>query len=538
MSSSVHWVTGSPLWASATATVAAGDSDGMRRPALLRFASDSFMDDLAAILRDRPAELAERVAKPVSFRNRPPGAPEHGWPPPLDVLKLYQPLHGDFNLVVASLVCGHTGLPDHTVRPADGERAGFVFRRLDTAGGELAWATEPADPAARSWLPVPAGQESTVVDGEELFPLFPVVYPDQDRKRRLFAGLVPVSSRETFRAAGRLEPFPPRGLPGGTADADPRRTEFDSAVLGPLTDLRRPDPVHTIPGPLRLEGSAFLLLDFADLLRRHLPLLWQALSSATRPASAALGQLYDDLASTVDPVAGLTWRAALLDAAAQWAAITGEPGSGAPRLRCDVSNSTLVVPATSDNDPLAVRLREHLYAALSSGAAPPAGTPGDLPVPKIESTGEARYVIRCVYRRPRCAPRPVDIVSRPTSPFAIAQVFDPDAPARTIRIPLPVDTGVKDLRKFRKGVGFLLSNQLRGQLDRITDLKKAMNGKVANEESWDLGVICQFSIPVITICALMVLIVFVFLLNIVFFWSSFFRLCLPVPLRSKSRSKP
>jgi hypothetical protein len=40
-------------------------------------------------------------------------------------------------------------------------------------------------------------------------------------------------------------------------------------------------------------------------------------------------------------------------------------------------------------------------------------------------------------------------------------------------------------------------------------------------------------LPIITICALILLIMIVFLLNIVFFWAPFFRVCLPVPLRSR-----
>ena len=43
------------------------------------------------------------------------------------------------------------------------------------------------------------------------------------------------------------------------------------------------------------------------------------------------------------------------------------------------------------------------------------------------------------------------------------------------------------------------------------------------------GTICSFSIPIITICALIVLIVFVMLLNIIFFWLPFLKICFPIP---------
>jgi hypothetical protein len=69
-------------------------------------------------------------------------------------------------------------------------------------------------------------------------------------------------------------------------------------------------------------------------------------------------------------------------------------------------------------------------------------------------------------------------------------------------------------------------------MGRVTGLKKALNGEVGSPQSFDLGMICQFSIPIITICALVVLIIFLALLNIVFFWLPFFEVCAPVPVRS------
>ena len=41
--------------------------------------------------------------------------------------------------------------------------------------------------------------------------------------------------------------------------------------------------------------------------------------------------------------------------------------------------------------------------------------------------------------------------------------------------------------------------------------------------------ICSFSIPIITICAMIVLFIFVILLNIVFFWMPFLKICFPLP---------
>jgi hypothetical protein len=541
----VQWVTCTPLWARATTLVADGDSAAMRRPALLRFNSDSFMDDLARLLQDAPDRLADHLARPVSFRVPPPGAPP-GWQPPMSRLKLYQPIHGDFNLVTASLVCRETGLPDHTVRPAEEEEVAFVLRRVETGEGggetELAWATDPDVAGAKTWLPLLRGMEETIAAGEELFPMFPVTYAARvpvsgdTRRRRLLAGLIPVGSRETFRSAKRFEPFPggPGASPGGRADDDPRWNEFDVKVIGPIADLQALPPAVSEPG-LEEEASALLLLDFADLLRRHLPAVWQALESGTPPAGQRTARLYHLLQSTADPDAALTWRRALLQAAQEWTAIAGESDQ-APTLRINLRRSSLVVRLADAGDPPgSASLQGIIRDAVPSPPPPEQGTPGDFPVPKIEPTGQAAYRIRCVYRRPRCAPLPTThIVSPPTESFAIAPVLDPDAPARQVRIEFPIDTSIKNLRKFRKNVGFVISNQLRGQMNRVTDMKKTINGEVGEEESWDLGVICSFSMSIIMIIALLLMIAFMFVLNIVFFWKAFFRICLPIPVRSKS----
>ena len=52
-------------------------------------------------------------------------------------------------------------------------------------------------------------------------------------------------------------------------------------------------------------------------------------------------------------------------------------------------------------------------------------------------------------------------------------------------------------------------------------------------EGWTIGWICSFSIPIITLCAFIVLNIFLSLLNIIFFWLPFLKICIPIP-----KSKP
>jgi hypothetical protein len=113
--------------------------------------------------------------------------------------------------------------------------------------------------------------------------------------------------------------------------------------------------------------------------------------------------------------------------------------------------------------------------------------------------------------------------------FQLASYFDPDAPARRIQVALPVDTTAATLRKYDKGVAFMISDQLNRQMQRATGLKDLMAGQVGSPGGFSLGMVCSFSIPIITICAMIVLMIFVILLNIVFFWLPFLKICFPLP---------
>jgi hypothetical protein len=353
------WVAAAPLWKGLLK-----DRERMRRPALLRFASDAFMEQLFALLESKPEELASVVAA------REAGA---------DALKLYQPVHGHFHLVTASLVCQRPGLPDHPVDAAREEKASFVLRRL-AGDTELAW-IPAADPGqSGAWAPVVPPEK--ILPGEELLPLFPARFVEEGRPRRLLAGLVPTSSRETFHAA---------------EVTDPAEVTDDGEVV-----LKSSDP----------------------------------------PSSEAL-------------------------------------------------------------------------------------------VPKLGSRAGALYQIRCIYRKPRCKPPEPPVISDPTERFAIASYFDPDAPARAIRIAMPIDVSENGLKKLKKSVGFVLSNQLRKKLSRIKDGKKALDGEADPEDSDDKGEIWIFAIPIVTMVAMITLMAVVSLLDIIFSWASFVRVLVPIKLKAK-----
>ena len=173
---------------------------------------------------------------------------------------------------------------------------------------------------------------------------------------------------------------------------------------------------------------------------------------------------------------------------------------------------------------------------------------------KISRTDPGWFVARFVYTRRDCGPLHPPLLSAPTQRFQLASFFDPDAPARPIRISLPLDTSPAGLRKYRKNTAFVLSDMLCGQVQRAKslgfidlvlavlpwpfhkDLDTAGAGGPCKMGSIDIGMICSLSIPIITICALILLIIIVSLLDLIFHWLPYFIMCFPIPgLKGKKK---
>ena len=79
----------------------------------------------------------------------------------------------------------------------------------------------------------------------------------------------------------------------------------------------------------------------------------------------------------------------------------------------------------------------------------------------------AWFIVRCVYERPGCGPLFPALLSAATQRFQMAPFFDPDAPTRPVRIPMPVDISPAGLRKFQKNTGFVMSDMLCGKIKSI-----------------------------------------------------------------------
>ncbi len=507
--SNVQWLTPSPLWSGANP----------RQPFIARFETDQFMDEFAALFanpQDRTQRLQTHQANARSYRRLLPGEPSVPVP---TALKLYQPVHGHFYLITAALVCQQLGLPDRVINPGAQERAVFVLRRMvKLADGdhEQAWVDVNG---VKAWVDRPTDRCRQLAQGEVTYPLFPTNYREKDgRQRRVLAGLIPTSTRETATATAisANDPLFANGEIIDKVTIDPRMTEFETRLCLPAEALLGATVAAAASSALQAQYDAtfFWLLDLAELLALHHASVWTEVNSSSEPTTPSA--IYTWLKT--NQVQGVTVLTMLK---AAWAERTKLYDGQPITLTYNFAKQSLPInqleslwktalPTIQPPPPAALSIEQQVTRAA----------------PKIDAL--STYVIRCVYQRPLCGCLQPDIVSEASPEFRIAPFFDPDAPARPIRITMPADTSIAGLRKYTRSVGIEMSMELRRQISRVADAKKALDGELGNELTLDLGVICSFSIPIITIVAIMLLMIIVILLNLVFWWLPFFRICFPI----------
>jgi len=133
-----------------------------------------------------------------------------------------------------------------------------------------------------------------------------------------------------------------------------------------------------------------------------------------------------------------------------------------------------------------------------------------------------------VKQKDDCPPKLV--WSSPSAAFTIAPWYESgDVPP--VRISLPDVTDKNFLKKLKPSVAFAmpesLFNSMKGaKLDSLMEGKKPSEGP-----SIGLGWICGFNIPIITFCAFFVLSIFLSLLNFIFQWLLFVKICIPFPVK-------
>jgi hypothetical protein len=603
----IEWTSPAALWDQFNGATSESQRRVFRTPAILRFATDDFMQDFISVMQNDPRRASSLLAVPETWR-KPAADTEvprvkggllgvlerartvavrklearqgvvrtNTWndAPPALPLKFYQPAHQRYYLVTAALICRTVGLPDRSVDSTKQEKATFVIRMLQPPAGT----TVNPDPAAcgelalvnGEWKPVLDG--ASFVDGETQYPLSPFTYAEVDgRKRRVYNGLIPVAKREDLISAKTPNADP--GTPA-LAPVGGRQMMLKTQVIAPwasLADVSKlfakqvastPEPdfdpatrAAAIAAARKVANeqiqtvSWYILLDLDDWLHENLPEVRQAVvdnssASLDGPKLAAFQALQNIQRGGSSLVAAMNAIRPKKNVLETVKPLYRAGSSEWPTFLFQFVTADQTVFTTDAAE------RASLEAALTAALDQP--LPGSVPIAQRQLAQASAtihrspwFTVRCVFERPNCTGVKPAVVSDPTAAFQMAAFFDPDAPARPIRIAMPADTTPAGLRKFDKNTAFVMSDVLCGQVEAMRGLSFAdlimavlpfplhkdlgIDPKSCGPANDPGGTVCSFSIPIITICALILLMIIIKLLDIVFFWMPFFQICLPLP---------
>ncbi|HEX5182423.1 MAG TPA: hypothetical protein VFW19_04625 [Allosphingosinicella sp.] len=444
-----------------------------------------------------------------------------------DQLQLGLPTHRQFQIALFEASCRMPGSP--RLDPAKIASQGLVLRRLRTpgpqgwmkAGSKVAgWQgiTEGVDPdptkrgahnkanaAVRTLL---AARASTQPPAEDVIPLF-VAPPDVCAacgRTVLFATIPVVSSERSDGAPDALDY-------SKLADSD------KNDLREHLSEYLKARPPTSLPyagAPLdpSVNALAQQYSDDGDQQRLYaIALFVQQVvvelgglgqGAAARGLMALLRQIVLPL-----PNGGST-NAARFAADASPILLEAQPNNG---------GVTMPLSWPRVDDAMGERIFAAALACLTDQHAALSTSPG-----KFDNRDDV-YQVRAFIRVRGHDDCPDRLVwSEPASePFGILPWWDGDAPP--IRIPLP---DLSEIGKVRPSVAFempaKLANLLKG------DPKKLATGE-GSTDGLQLGWLCSFSIPIITLCAFIVLNIFLGLFDLIFRWMILLKICIPIPMK-------
>ena len=484
------------------------------------------------------------------------------------LLKLRRPVHRTFHIVAWEASCKMPTAPlgQPAIAPEKIASAGFVVRDVSVTpplgfqivrGKPQGWAAvnPKADPdavrqlkalglAPRNAAPSPG------YTGEEIFPLHPLAVTAGTTPHTLLYGYLPIGGGDYVPPAAN--PLDTNGVaevlnwPFGVADfpaGPPATYTADSQIIGGV-----------IQGPFAALLS--VLLGRYQLVD---PAAW------SDPANAPLIDILGSLGFFADPPANLS-----LAELRAWAAANPVPGmtlgslllgwtTAAPAEAPTLSALAASVPVA---EAFLTRLMEQ--AAPSDPVTPPAGAafpPGGgnllvsesvaaqlrdallvraaqatatassaVPVAKLISGPTGRYAVVPFVRTIRPDGCEKIFWGRTSDPFAVAAMFDPEASRPTL-IEMP---DLADAKKgLARGASFNLPPALADLVTGLGSGNSAQDMLKGTPPSGGLGIgfICSFSLPAISICAMLMLSITLSLLNIFLSWMAWVKICLPIPVK-------
>lgn len=455
--------------------------------------------------------------------------------------RLWQPVHRAFNVVLVHAFCAVEGLP--RLDPRKVLEAGVVVRRrvkelpfgwVRANGNILGWRPLPPDATGQTalWDPDPATRKQAA-EGRNAKVL----------RRTALRSPEAAGYEETFAP---LYPAPPEVC---TALG---RTLFFGYL--PLTSNERSEADPPPEAPFD-----------ADAVRERLPVfLWRdgrrdAMPASDRPAEP-LADATVQPTSAANPWPALATVIAGVSYLAQEAGLftpPAEPGEDDPTadLRSLLRNSRVEVTGregrhslysvlescyellllrSDDSETLRLPVEWPAFSAADETRFVNAVRKAMLARWAQLSPGEtrfqnisARYELRAFARIDRsdhgCPP---ETVWTPPSPlFEIIPWFESgETPPTVIELPAPT----RDfMGKLKPNVAFKVPEEIQQFMSGLK-LDALMDGKKPGLKL-GFGMICGFSIPILTICAFIVLQIFLVLFHILFWWLPFIRICIPFP---------
>ncbi|HVG18985.1 MAG TPA: hypothetical protein VNI02_08015 [Blastocatellia bacterium] len=516
----------------------------------------AILDELSREGGLRAINSAEAKTTEKDFRNE-----------SINVLKLFQPVHRTFNVVLLEVACDALGQP--RLDPGRIESSGLVVRRVAAGenGQKQLQGWRQKDQSLRGWVkfnnereqdqdPDPQRRPAALAAGnpeidrrlarlvdtsatlaESVSPLF-VAPPDVCKAagRTILYGVIPLTSSELSERASSPPSFDDaesgaalrnhvsRFLRAGAARPMPRAEQvLDYTAALPAALAGEPDPQDNLAPNLK---------EFVGLLRQ-LAIEFDAFGEAEEARA-----LFDGLNGIALPFRHFI------------------PNPGGPSL--PQVPATVYLPA-GDFLKLATRAlvelegkreKTPLKITMPMFWPPISEAKGGEMLGFIKGALKARfasvvpregryqdltrqYQVRAFVRVKRSDGCPPQIVwgRGYSAPFTIAPWYEAGA-AAPVLVPLPDLMDPKVLKKLKPNAAFAVPKNLFNMLN-ANDPKKLADGEGKDSTNgFDLDWICGFSIPIITICAFIVLSIFLSLFDIIFRWMLFIKICIPIP-RSK-----
>ncbi|WP_377152929.1 hypothetical protein ACFJIX_16835 [Roseateles sp. UC29_93] len=454
-------------------------------------------------------------------------------------LKLFQPIQRQFHLALVEAWCDMPGEP--RVDPAKIESAGLVLRRLGAGGQPEGWMK--SNGRIRGWVPMsrvggadadpaPAQRAQRDLTGvadidrqlvafsrerpdtlleEQAIPLY-LAPPDvcAEAGQTLYYGLVPTVSgeiSETDASFGAAEGF----------DFGPSSSAFRGHLVQALRgeSMTLPKVGESVSRGWLEEseqpGANSNLVRFVLMLRQL-----AGEFDAFGPAGAAILQALHPL------------QLPLVRRNGEWPQRTVRADEFLTKAHTLILaqgnvSGTVEMPETwpAMSASQTQQLLGAMHAAMRARFTAMKAKTGRFDEP------DARYQLRAFVRLKADGPCPARVVwSAPSEPFVIAAWYE-GAGAPPVQIALPDPADKQLLAALKPNVAFVVPPSLQSLL--MGSAKDLIDGKKPPPMNPALTWICGFNIPIITICAFLVLNIFLSLFNLFFGWLFAMKICLPFP---------